>query len=163
MKWGEPPRLIFHPGPAPRLDPHPVPVAIGHPVHRHSGGIPHRAILQIHLPVAGLVEVGGARDVAAHVLCGCRRAEIAVALGTPRVEAISTARCHVRNLGRVRAAQANGLAALHGLAHVSGAHVQAAAVDAHQGGAIARNRDAVLAGLEQAQRSAGGVHLDRVA
>src|SRR5690348_7752261 len=69
MKRGKAPRLVFYPGPTPGRDPHPVPVAIGHPVHRHPAGVPHRSVGTVSPTTIG-VKVVIARNIVADIGLG---------------------------------------------------------------------------------------------
>src|SRR4029077_20790153 len=52
VEWRETPRLVFNPGPTPRIDIGPVSVAIRSPIRRHAGRYPHRSIAAHVLPAA---------------------------------------------------------------------------------------------------------------
>ncbi len=68
MGHREAPGRVIHPGPAERLDPAPVAVAVGRPAAAHACREPHRAIVAHRVPAAVAVELGVAdqivRDVA---------------------------------------------------------------------------------------------------
>src|SRR6185437_1383910 len=45
MEGREAPRRVIHPGPAPRLDPGPMTVAVGRPADGHGARRPHRTVV----------------------------------------------------------------------------------------------------------------------
>ena len=57
VRYGESPRRVIDPGPAPRLDPRPVPVAVRCPARRHARRHPHGAIAGDGAPRTVGVEV----------------------------------------------------------------------------------------------------------
>src|SRR5205807_244986 len=52
MGWGKAPGLIGDPGPAPRLDPAPITVAVGDPSYREPFGVPDLAVIGGGAPAA---------------------------------------------------------------------------------------------------------------
>src|SRR5262249_59714453 len=50
MKWRESPRRVVHPGPAPRLCPDPMAIAIRRPIRRDPARDPNRTIFRNHPP-----------------------------------------------------------------------------------------------------------------
>ena len=55
--WGEAPRRVVHPRPAPGRHPHPAAITIRCPTHRYRSGKPHVAVLRNALPGAVLIEL----------------------------------------------------------------------------------------------------------
>ena len=72
VKRGETPSFVLHPGPSPRLNPHPVAETIGHPIYRNSRGKPNRTVIRSYLPSAMIVQVRNTGNVAVHILRGCK-------------------------------------------------------------------------------------------
>src|SRR5260370_38898978 len=61
------PRLIVNPSPAPRSNPVPIAVAVRSPVHRNMARIPNVAVFWLIAPIAIVVEIVVADDVARNI------------------------------------------------------------------------------------------------
>ncbi len=158
-----PPRLVLDPGPPPRVDPHPVAEAVRHPADRHAG-IPHGPIVRLHLPAARVVKLVIAGYLGAHVLGRRGRRDMAVALGTPRIEGVARGPLHLGHLERVGAAELDRGPGADGLCHAAPTHLSAAAVHHQHRGAVGRvDVDPVGAHVEQVEHAVWCVDLDRIA
>ena len=88
VERGKAPRRIVNPGPAPRVDPVPIAVAVGSPSGFNRSGIPNVAVFGLITPGAVVVQVVVADHIARYVARGDRVVFFAVALSGPAVEAI---------------------------------------------------------------------------
>ncbi len=88
----ESPGSFIHPGPAPRGDPGPMPVAIGRPVRVDGSGHPNLPVAGLLRPAAVLIEVVVAGDFARHVAGRLRLIFAAVARRAPLIEFVRAAR-----------------------------------------------------------------------
>ena len=84
------PRSVIDPGPAPGSDPVPVAVAIGCPVGRHIGRIPHVPIFRLVPPSTVVIEIVVARHIPGNIVSGSRPVFFHVPLLSPFVKPIGT-------------------------------------------------------------------------
>src|SRR5262249_47178852 len=72
MKWRESPRRVIHPGPAPRLSPDPMAIAIRRPIRRDPVWEPDRTIFRNYAPDAVFIQVFIANHLARDIARGGR-------------------------------------------------------------------------------------------
>ena len=159
----EAPRRIVDPGPAPRLDPGPVAVAVRRPPRHHGMRHPHGPIVGGVTPVAVLVQVLVADRLARHVARRARVVPATVAGGAPLLPVVG--RQGVANVvtGGIGAGDDGGLVALHRERRAGGGDFGFTAPHRHRGRVPGRvHVDAIAAGAEQGHGAVGRVDLEAV-
>jgi hypothetical protein len=162
VEWSVTPRLIFHPGPAPRFYISPVAFTVRDPAWADVGGIPYRAILAHTLPTAVIIEIFGAGHVGVHVATRAKIPEASIAVVVPLIEAVRPGESDGSHLNGVDTAKVNCLAAHHRLIDVAAADLQAASFDNHAGTVIGVDINPVRAGPHRVKRAVRCVDLDGI-
>src|SRR5262249_51788430 len=144
----------------PRIDPDPAAVGV-----RRPAGVdprpPHRTVVARALPLAVVVEIGGAVDVLAHVLRADRVLDAPGALRLPLVPAVAARRGVDARARRVADAVDRDAATVTDLVLLAGDECRdLAGVHLEVGVAVARDGDAVGTRLAHHERAARGVDLD---
>src|ERR1700737_3282847 len=106
VEWREAPRLILNPRPSPWLDPDPMSVAVGSPASCDMRGKPHGAILRNASPLAVIVKIFVADDVAGNVTSGLGAFFAVITRTAPIVESIQTSGMSHIERQRIRAGDA---------------------------------------------------------
>src|SRR5574337_692310 len=167
MEGREAPGLVIHPGPAPRIDPRPVAVAIRRPAGRHRGRVPDVAVLRHGVPLAVLVEVVAADHVGRDVLLLLLRVALVVGVAgfAETIEVVG-----LRQAGFVDAGQLRIVETIRGSFHdfaagaVLAVHRAGAAEHGHHAaGAAGVVVDAIDAGCRGHECDGGSIHLEILA
>ena len=113
VKWSKAPGFVFHPGPTPRCDPNPMSVAVRRPSDGDTRGEPHISIIGGVSPLAIVIEVVIADNVARDVAGGLGVLFAIVAAAAPGVKFVATAGSPAVIGQRVRAAESCAVAGVH--------------------------------------------------
>src|SRR6185437_5566647 len=111
------PRLVIYPGPAPRLDPGPVAIAIRRPVGSDLGGIPDLAVVGCALPVAVLIQVVVADHIRRNITARYRMDIARIAHVAEAVEIIRRWHALHLDVDQRGVVEAIGLPGIHRSAH----------------------------------------------
>ncbi len=109
MRHGEAPRRIIYPGPAPRINPGPMAIAVRSPIGCHMGRRPDVAVVGIGTPGAVGIEVFVTHHFGRHVTRGRRIIAATITFSSPAIQIVFTPRPETIIVGQVGAVEAISL------------------------------------------------------
>jgi hypothetical protein len=151
------PGLIIDPTPSPRINPCPVSISVGSPAGGNSWE-PDVAIFAVRAPIAIVIEVLEADDIARAVSGGTRIVIAALARVAPVVEIIRSANLIHFCVERVRTTERGVLAGMQRIAPTVAGGLAFAFTDGHDTvGPVLGRLDSVAAGPKGGEGLVGGI------